>query len=87
MTQHQASETNHGVTAPEPSLAAFGGRSIVASEHETGAVPRCGDIGPLLCRVAGEDPDALAELYRLTGGKLLYVALLILKRHDLAEQI
>jgi RNA polymerase sigma-70 factor, ECF subfamily len=87
MTQRQAAETNHGVTAPDPSLAAHGGPSIVASEYETGAFTQCDDIGLLLSRVADEDPAALAALYRLTGGKLFNIALLILKRRDLAEQI
>jgi RNA polymerase sigma-70 factor (ECF subfamily) len=40
-----------------------------------------------LSRVAGEDPAALAELYRLTCGRLFSNALLILNRRDLAEQI
>ena len=87
MIQQQAVETTHIVVAPEPSLAALGGPSIVASDHETNAGHPCGDIGPLLSRVAGKDSAALAELYRVTGGKLFNVAMLILKRRDLAEQI
>lgn len=87
MIQQQQAETNHGVTAREPSLATLAGPSIVAWVPETGAVPPRGDIAPLLSKVASKDPSALAELYRLTGGKLFTITLLILKRHDLAEQI
>ena len=86
MIQQQAVETNHIVVASEPSLAALGGPSIIASEHETDVGPPCGEIGLLLSKVAGKDPAALAELYRMTGGKLFNIALLILKRRDLAEQ-
>jgi RNA polymerase sigma-70 factor (ECF subfamily) len=87
MIQQQAAETSHDIKAPEPSQASLNGTSIVAFKHGIGAFPLSGDIGPLLSRVASEDPAAFAELYRLTGGKLFNIALLILKRRDLAEQI
>ncbi|QDM15869.1 hypothetical protein FNL55_07805 [Tardiphaga sp. vice352] len=52
---------------------------MVASKHETG------EISPLN-KGCQRGPAALAELYRLTGGKLFNVALLILKSRDLAEE-
>ncbi len=45
------------------------------------------EIGELMARVARQDKTAFAELYRATGGKLFGIALRILRRRDLAEDI
>ncbi|MBV9567387.1 MAG: sigma-70 family RNA polymerase sigma factor [Hyphomicrobiales bacterium] len=45
------------------------------------------EITELMVRVAHQDKEAFAELYRATGGKLFGIALRILRRRDLAEDI
>jgi RNA polymerase sigma-70 factor, ECF subfamily len=45
------------------------------------------EIGELMARVARQDKAAFAALYRATGGKLFGIALRILRRRDLAEDI
>jgi RNA polymerase sigma-70 factor (ECF subfamily) len=45
------------------------------------------EIGELMARVARKDKAAFAELYRLTGAKLFGIALRLLRRRDLAEDI
>ena len=45
------------------------------------------EIGELMMRVARQDKEAFAELYRATAGKLFGIALRILRRRDLAEDI
>jgi RNA polymerase sigma-70 factor (ECF subfamily) len=45
------------------------------------------EIGELLVRVGRQDKAAFDALYRATGGKLFGVALRILRRRDLAEDV
>jgi len=45
------------------------------------------EIGELMARVSRQDTAAFSALYRATGGKLFGIALRILRRRDLAEDI
>jgi RNA polymerase sigma-70 factor (ECF subfamily) len=63
----------------------FGGQAT--SPRWTGSMRATEEIDELMARVARKDRAAFAKLYRATGAKLFGIAIRILRRRDLVEEV